>query len=113
MIALISTKLEMDLKNEVNTLEELGMSDPICPEESLKVAESVIKNLNFFYDMYPKEVMDKVKERIEYGYDMDPPKCIFVPSKDVMRTIIKGLLKFGHIEEEKLMLARLGLSFKL
>jgi hypothetical protein len=89
------------------------MSDPFDPVDSLKVAEVEIKNYNFYYDLYPEEVRYRIEQSIAAGNYFDPPKCIFIPTQELVRTIMKAILKFGHIEDERVLLGRFGLSLEI
>jgi hypothetical protein len=104
-------KLEMDKKNKYNELEDLGMCDPFHMEESFDEAIFRANCLQFEVDLYPFSVMEKAQEIAEkYGEDnLVPPRCIFIPTRQMCRKIINAVLKFGTTDTLECFLLRFGL----
>ena len=74
----------MNLKDKIESFEELGWSDPeLDPKVGLKKSIEWLRRLNFYNYVYPNDQMDEKKV----------PLCIFVPEKAVLRKMIKALAK--------------------
>jgi len=87
----------MELTKEIDSLEELGMSDPLSYKDSMKASYQCIRRLDFYQDVYPQ------------GEVPELPKAIFLPSKQIMRVMIKALLKYASHEPPEKFLLRFGL----
>ena len=48
----------------------------------------------FYLDTYPEQVLEPYYEALRKG-DNRPPKIVFLPEKNVMRTMILANLKFA------------------
>ncbi len=100
----------MDMTNEVDSFEKYGMIDPFRPE-SIDEAKTIIEELQFDKDVYSESVMGPLRAKVDedpYKESFDHPKCIFVPSREITRVIIRALVEFGS-ESENTFLLRFGL----
>ena len=90
----ITTRAQIDLVNKVNTFEEIGLCDPFHTVEALKRGIVRVKGYKMISDIYPKQIMGPLIKAIKVDklVDVRPPKCVFVPSKELWRRIIRGLL---------------------
>ena len=59
-----------------------------------------VKGFEFYYDIYPNIVVDSITKSLTTGSKFQAPRCIFVPTLRILRTIIRALLKFGGSEDE-------------
>jgi hypothetical protein len=86
------------------------MLDPEMIRDSMTA-----KQANELYE----ETIDKIKSKLEKldvkskaypNYQVFPPNCTFIPSKELIRMFIKGLLKYGHKEDHEVTLLRFGFN---
>lgn len=75
-------QVDIEKHNMLTSFEELGFIDPFATNAKAK-AEKHMAQLSINKNVYPDRLMDGPK----------PPKCIFVPDKQMMRKLIKLLLK--------------------
>lgn len=87
------------------------MTDPFNMEESFDEAMFQVNCLQFEVDLYPLEVMEAAQMIVqEFGETMlRPPKCIFMPTRQLCRKIINAILKFGKTDTLECFLLRFGL----
>ena len=105
----VAFRMQMDRTNEVSNFYELGMTDPMKTKKSLKDAYSEVKTFDFFTEVYPASVMKSIMESIKHKEKVQPPRCIFMPNKSLLKQMIKGLLKYGAKDTEDIFLLRFGL----
>jgi hypothetical protein len=88
------------------------MCDPYNTEESLeKVLDNFTKS-NFYLWLYPEKVMQKMKETIAKIGRSPPPKLIFMPTRELVRLMMRALLDFGPAYKESAFLLKFGLIEK-
>ena len=90
----ICMQLEMDRTNQVESLEELLMFNPLNPESPSLVQET-IKTHDYYTSVYPDHIMDEVYENVASKRSIRPPKCIFMPSREVVRIMIKANILYS------------------
>jgi len=98
--------MELERKLEVNTFEEIGLTDPTKPRKSNAEVVAIVKTFDFFTSVYPTSIMDTCKQNIENYITNKPPKCIFLPEKQLARAIIRALAKYEDLES---LLLRFGI----
>lgn len=77
-------QLAMNMKDKIESFEELGWSDPeLDPKIGLKKSIEWLSRLHFYNFVYPNHQM----------HETEVPSCIFVPEKTVLRKMIKCLAK--------------------
>ena len=59
---------------------------------------------SFYVDTYPAEILGGVRDALEEKKLIRAPKCIFKPSKNLLRIMIKSLLHFGNEDQEPFLL---------
>jgi len=64
---------------------------------------------DFYTEVYPKYIFGAIIESIKKKETVKPPKCVFVPNKEVMRSMIKALVKYGSKDSDEVFLLRFGL----
>lgn len=90
----ITTKAQIDTKNYVKTFEEIGLCDPFYTPEALKKGIMRVRKYNIISEIYPRAIMGPLVKAIKVDklVDVKPPKCVFLPSPDLWKRIIRGLL---------------------
>jgi hypothetical protein len=53
--------------------------------------------------------MAPLKEAIIQKKDLQPPKCVFIPGRQLCRKMIRALIKWGNSETSSEFLMRFGL----
>jgi hypothetical protein len=89
--------------------EDVGMLDPFEIPKSFELAHEVLKQYNFYTEVYPDNVVSEILEATTEKRNMQPPKCIFVPSKKIVRTMIRAMAEYGATDSEECFLLRFGL----
>ena len=84
------------------------MVDPFDVKNSYKKARAELSILDFYTQVYPKNLIDILLEAIKNDENIRPHKCIFIPKNFIFQTMIRAILKFGH-EDKDIFLARFGL----
>ena len=84
----------MDRKNKVHNLVDLGLTDPFKTKKTIDDALLEVRTFDFWTEVYPDSVMDVILEAVRNKENVQPPKCIFVPDRVVIRHILKALVKF-------------------
>jgi hypothetical protein len=98
----------MDLTNTIGTFEEVGMASPFSTKKSFANAISHVKTFDFYTGVYG-EVPDEVKKAISNGEYIKPPKTRFVPSRTLLRKMMRAVVKYGDQGCERIFLLRFGL----
>jgi hypothetical protein len=65
--------------------------------------------VTFEVDVYPKDVMSELHEAVEKTGSIKPPKCIFIPTRKMVRTMIRAIYKWGSKDTTEAFLLRFGL----
>ena len=96
--------MSMDKKNTVEDFASIGMLDPTEKvKQALEKVDKGIKKFVWNNDVYPKEIMKAcIKENRH-------PKCIFVPSRRMLRKMVKALLRKKPEESQVDFLLKFGL----
>jgi hypothetical protein len=105
----VAFRMQMDRINTVSHFYELGMLDPFKTKQSIDAAISEVKTFDFYTEVYPQSVMKSIIEALKNKEKVQPPKCIFVPTKGIIKQMQKALLKFGPNDSEDIFLLRFGL----
>jgi hypothetical protein len=87
--------MELEVDNEVESFEEVAMTNPFKTRKSLEKALSTVENYSFTTQVYSHSIMEAILESIAKKSSIQPPKTIFVPSRGLLRTIIRAAIKFG------------------
>jgi len=85
------------------------MTDPFEPKKSLALAMVKVRKLQLFSIVYPEELMNISFADLAVK-NPSPPKIIFLPSTELVRRMIKALVKFGDTETKQNFLLRFGLG---
>jgi len=99
----------MDREHKIKSFEEIGMTNPFDTRRSIERSKTEVKLFDFYTEVYPKYIFGAIIEAIKNKEPVKPPKCVFVPSKDVMRSMIKALVKYGKRDSREMFLLRFGL----
>jgi hypothetical protein len=97
---MLQMQLNMDFTNKINSFACIGMADPF-ETDSMSEANNHIKTLDFFSTVYPESVVRLAGEV--------PPKCIWLPYREMVEKIIKAVALYGRIENSEAFLLRFGL----
>jgi len=84
----------MDITHTVDSFEEVGMANPWCTKRSFADALSHVKTFDFFTGVYG-EMPDEVTKAISNGEYIKPPKTRFVPSRTLIRKMMRAVVKHG------------------
>ena len=86
----------------VNSFEELGMIDPFNSQKSAILAFNTMKGVQLERpaDSFWNELKPQSNEN---------PKTVFIPSPQLLRTMVKSLIIFGQNDTTDSYLMRLGL----
>ena len=101
-------KVDMDLVNEQTSFEELLMMNP-NNKKSLEDCEKVASSIDFYTNVYPDHVIDPLIHATRVKRAIIPPKCIFLPCKELIRTVVKANLKHAKKDTLQEFLLRFGL----
>ena len=105
-------RFQMDMQNKIESFEDTGMVDPFRFDESLEEVKQIVEEQDFSTDVYPQQIMGPLRREIKEKPDLvifDHPKLIFVPSQEIIRTMIRALVEWGNKEPENIFLLRFGL----
>jgi hypothetical protein len=105
----LSMRMSMDMKNKVESLEEIGMTDPFRTRKSLKDTISIVRTFDFYTEVYPNQVMSDIIAAIKVSSSIQPPKTMFVPGKKLTRKMIRAICKYGKTEDTEKFFLRFGL----
>ena len=105
----LAMKADLDLKNKIESFSSVLLVDPFNQAKSLQLAESQIISYDFAKEVYPsfniKEILEATKEK----RNIKPPKCIFLPSREIVRAMIRAIMKWGNSDTEEAFFLRFGL----
>jgi hypothetical protein len=90
----------MDFTNKIDSFNCIGMVDPF-EIESMTEAILHVKKLDFFSQVYPESVVRLAGDK--------PPKCIWLPYREMVEKIIKAVALYGRKENSEAFLLRFGL----
>ena len=76
----------------MDTFEEIGMADPFDTKSSLAKTLTYVKQFDFYSEVYPNQVMTAVLEACQKKANIHPPKTVFVPTKKLLRKMIRSVL---------------------
>jgi hypothetical protein len=99
----------MDFKNQIDEFEDVGMLNPFETTQSFVKAHETLKYYNFNTEVYPDTVISELLEATKEHRNIKPPKCIFVPSKKIVRIMIKAMAEFATRDSQECFLLRFGL----
>jgi hypothetical protein len=87
------------------------MINPLKVKESCGKIEEKINGMEFYDNgsAYPKELMDQIEENVYSGDDLSPPKCMFLPNKSLIRTMVKANCRFSKRDSLEQFLLRFGM----
>lgn len=75
---------DIDLTNKVKSFSTIQMFDPF-DDKALVNARNGLNRYNFLEEVYPKAVVSEMLQAVKEKRNIKPPKCIFIPSKDMVR----------------------------
>ena len=91
--------IKMDLKNKINSMEEVLMRNPF-QKKSHRVSRTIAAGFNYYTDIHLFE--------IELDNIVRLPKVIFVPDRSIMRCMITANLKYSKRDSLEEFLLRFG-----
>ena len=68
-----------------------------------------VKAFDFNEEIYPKNIMSPIIEAIKLNETFQHPKCMFVPDRQLVRKMVKALIRFGNMETYSEFFLRFGL----
>ena len=104
----VAFRMQMDRRNKVHTLVDLGLTDPFKTKKTIDDALLEVRTFDFWTEVYPDSVMEVLLEAVRNKENVHPPKCIFVPDRVIVRHILKALIKFKE-DSDEIFLLRFGL----
>lgn len=104
---MLTIKMELDFKNKVNSFLEVNMLDPFAPD--VKPVMTQVKNYSFMTQVYPDSVVGELLEATKHKLNIKPPRCVFVPHDDLVRTMIEAVALYGHTKNYESFFLRFGL----
>ena len=106
LLTRICARLNFDFRNRVEKLEDFLMMDPSSDIKVVKKNLKKVKQLAsrpFYNNVYPQKVIDEAnKEGI-------PPRCIYLPTKELMRKLITYVAQKSKSETNETFLVKFGL----
>jgi hypothetical protein len=60
-----------------------------------------MNDLDFKVEIYPHQIMQSVCHAVTLMKELEPPKCVFIPSRDLCRKMIRALVKYGGNTEDR------------
>ena len=105
--------LQIDLTNTVDSFETVFVLDPF-DKNSINKVKKRVEQMEF-YDVnstYSAKIMGGIRESINAG-DNQPPKCMFLPSQELIRNMVKANVLFAKTDTKEQFLLRFGLLEKL
>ena len=88
---MIKMKMELDRENKYDSFEEIGMTDPFKPKTSMLDTISYCRTFDFYTEVYPQAMIEAMMVAMLREDSIQPPKCIFLPTKELSRKMIKAL----------------------
>ena len=101
-------RMEMDQVNRIETLEEICMADPFQPNKGMVKAKEVVDNYDYFTEVYSKSFIASIIEAVKTKEGIQSPRTIFVPTKEVLRKMIRAVIKFGDCKDRARFFLRFG-----
>jgi len=109
----INMLTEMDTDSQVTSFEELCMTDPLPNDTSFALAK--IKGHQFNIDKeiypYPKIIKSEITESLKSKGRAPPPSMIFMPSRILIRNMIRACVEYGQKENMTVFFRRFGLIY--
>jgi len=68
-----------------------------------------IRILDFYTQVYPDSIVEECLLAVSLGLSIKPPRCIFLPSKDMYKIMIQANLKYSKKDNLQTFLLRFGL----
>ena len=98
---MVEVQMRMNLETNyiIESFEEVGMTDPFKTRTSLAKVLSTVQNYDFTTQVYSEAIMESNKL----------PKTVFIPSRQLLRTIIRAAIKFGKKDSAQIFFMRFGL----
>jgi hypothetical protein len=97
------------MKNTISSFTSLQLINPYS-DRGLEDAQNALIPVTFSVDVYPKKIIKELIETSEAkGTPIKPPKCIFLPNKQMIRQMIRAAMKWGKTDTEEAFLLRFGL----
>ena len=88
-------RMGLDRENTIDTFEELGMTNPFDTKKSFQDALSEVRTFDFYTEVYPNLGMNHVMSIMSSDVTIEPPKCIFLPSRRLTRLMIRAMIRFS------------------
>ena len=94
----------MDFVNKVQSFEEVQMINPF-KEDSISQMKANLQSWIYSKLVYPRRCYKFTNDETM----IVPPRMIFIPSKSVIRTMVKANLMYGETDTLEQFLLRFGL----
>ena len=91
----MDTNSEMDHESRVESFYEVGMVDPFRTKKSLEQTIKEYKKFDFNTETHHKAALKIVYDSLKEGKPIQPPKTVFVPTKKILRQMIRAVAQFG------------------
>ena len=108
MIKRMKNQLEKHLV--ITSFAEIGLIDPFSTKKKGEDALNTLSSFEIMTDIYPENIIDQ--DMLTRGKKFKPsktlPKMIFLPHKNLLRTMVRAILKYGT-EPEHAFLMRFGI----
>ena len=102
-------KGELDRVTVIKTLSEIGLIDPFSSKRKGEEAQQTLSLFDISKDIYPEKIMEPIREKYGMGHKfVNPPKVIFLPHPNIIRTMVRAILKYGT-EPEFAFMMRFGI----
>jgi hypothetical protein len=102
--------MNLDFHNFIDTFLDVGMTDPFHSLDSFYEAFGALGKYMFDKDVYSKAIMKALAMAFKQGQNsVRPPKCTFLPSEKMCRTMIRALLLLAPYESKHDFLLRFSL----
>ena len=101
--------MQMDQINNIESFDEIGMADPFQPNKGILKAKDMVKRLDYSKEIYSKSLMKAIVEALIAKENIKSPQTIFIPSKEVLRKMIRAVIKFGECKDRARFFLRFGL----
>ena len=104
---------QMELDKKIESFAQLCMSDPFSVKSGFDEPLDAAKLLKFKDDVYPRDgKSSKLLEALFKGDGYETVKCIFIPSREIVRSMVQCLVKHGNSESPTAFLLRFCLLEK-
>jgi len=104
-------RLMLDRENQFEAFATLGMIDPFDGKRSILAAQKCVNEFEIGRNIYPDAVTKHMYRETEEG-DLKQEwdcKTIITPSREMIRAMIRAVLKWGSEDSESQFLMRFGL----